>query len=112
MRLTGFLIGSLAGMAAAAYVARKRPGMFAWASSAAGQAVSGMSRGMTRKAMGAMMSRQFTNEASHAVPKHTGGSAGGGSGKDSWSQIEMLLNSDPSVKQQVDDIKAEAAKPH
>ncbi|WP_147306746.1 hypothetical protein [Paenibacillus taihuensis] len=116
MRLTGFLIGGLAGMVAAAYVARKRPGMFAWASSAAGSAISGMSRGMTRKAMGAMMSRKLAHasesmhEVSHAAPKSTGASAGGGSGN-AWGQIEMLLNADPSVKAQVDEIKADA-KPH
>ncbi|WP_308639113.1 hypothetical protein [Paenibacillus silvisoli] len=107
MRWTGFLIGSLAGMAAAAYVARRRPGMFAWATSAAGTAVNGM----TRRAMGAVISRKFgaRDAVQHAAPKRTDASAKGSG--DAWGQIELLLNSDPGVKEQVDQIKAEA-KPH
>lgn len=105
-------------MVAAAYVARKRPGMFAWASSAAGSAISDMSRGMTRKAMGAMMGRKLEHAShsmreasSHHAPKSAGASAGRGSGNN-WGQIEMLLNADPSVKAQVEEIKADATKPH
>ncbi|RAP76414.1 hypothetical protein [Paenibacillus montanisoli] len=106
MKWSGFLIGSLAGMAAAAYVAKRRPGMFAWASSAAGNAVNGM----TRRAMGAVISRKFDREAvHHAAPKRSGASAK--ESGDAWGQIEVLLNSDPGVKEQVDQIKAEA-KPH
>ncbi|SFS81979.1 hypothetical protein [Paenibacillus sp. BC26] len=106
MKLSGFLIGGLAGMAAAAYIAKKRPGMFAWASSAAGTAVNGM----TKRAMGAVISRKFGGDmVQHAAPKHSDASAKGSG--NAWGQIELLLNSDPGVKEQVDQIKAEA-KPH
>ncbi|QHT60509.1 hypothetical protein GXP70_11565 [Paenibacillus lycopersici] len=102
MKWSVFLLGGLAGAAAAAYVAKKRPGMFAWATSAAGHAVTGVSR----RAMGAMVNRRFGMETMHSAPKRSSVSA-----KESgaaWGQIEMLLNSDPGVKQQVDEIKAEA----
>lgn len=102
MKWSAFLLGGIAGMATAAYVAKKRPGMFAWATSAAGQAMTGVSR----RAMGAMVSRKFGHEMAQSAPKHSGGSAGGSGA--AWGQIEMLLNSDPDIKSQVDEIKAEA----
>ncbi|WP_219836506.1 hypothetical protein [Paenibacillus sp. R14(2021)] len=103
MKWSGFLIGALAGAATAAYMAKKRPGMFAWASSAAGNTMTGFSK----RAMGAMLSRKFGSDASHDVsPKHSSVSAK--ESGNAWGQIEMLLNSDPSVKDQVEDIKSEA----
>ena len=56
MKWTGFLLGSLVGMAGAAYVAKKSPGMFAWASSAAGE----MWTGMRGKAVNGVINRQFS----------------------------------------------------
>ncbi|QHW30214.1 hypothetical protein GZH47_04725 [Paenibacillus rhizovicinus] len=102
MKWSVFLLGGLAGVAAASYVARRRPGMFAWATSAAGQAMTGVSR----KAMGAMVNHKFGGEKMHSAPKQSSGSARESGG--AWGQIEMLLNSDPGVKQQVDEIRAEA----
>ncbi|MFC4808460.1 hypothetical protein [Paenibacillus sp. GCM10023250] len=101
MKWSAFLIGGLAGAAAAAYVAKKRPGMFAWATSAAGMAMSGVSR----RAMGAVVNRKF-GEARHASAKHTESSARDSAG--AWGQIEMMLSSDPSLKNQVDAIRSEA----
>ncbi|NBD22614.1 hypothetical protein [Paenibacillus glycinis] len=102
MKWSVFLLGGLAGAATAAYVAKKRPGMFAWATSAAGQAMTGVSR----KAMGAVVSRKFGGEMAHSSPKHSGVSARDSAG--AWGQIEMMLNNDPGVKEQVDEIKADA----
>ncbi|SFI56410.1 hypothetical protein SAMN02799624_01396 [Paenibacillus sp. UNC496MF] len=101
MKWSVFLLGGLAGAAAAAYVAKKRPGMFAWATSAAGMAMSGVSR----RAMGAVVSRKF-GEARHASAAHAEGAARDSAG--AWGQIEMMLNSDPGLKHQVDAIKSEA----
>ncbi|MBM7564457.1 hypothetical protein [Paenibacillus sacheonensis] len=102
MKWSVFLLGGLAGAAAASYMAKKRPGMFAWATSAAGQAMTSASR----KAMGAVVSRKFGGEMMSSSPKHSNAQAKDSS--NSWGQIELMLNSDPGLKRQVDEIKAEA----
>ncbi|MFC5650846.1 hypothetical protein ACFPYJ_17355 [Paenibacillus solisilvae] len=102
MKWSGFLIGGIAGMAAAAYVAKKRPGMFAWASSAAGEAWTGM-RG---RALNAVINRKFNHAAEKTVPKHSDLSKEHST--DAWGQITMLMNSDPEVKKEAEQIAAEA----
>ncbi|BBH21027.1 hypothetical protein Back11_23720 [Paenibacillus baekrokdamisoli] len=101
MKWTGFLIGSLAGVAAAVYVAKKRPGMFAWASSSAGEVWTGM-RG---KAFNAVINHKFDHETKEKTAKQTGSSKD--QSNDSWGQIEMLVNSDPSVKREAEQIVSE-----
>lgn len=102
MRWTGFLLGSLAGMAAAAYVAKKRPGMFAWASSAAGNVWTGMSG----KALNTVINRKFNHKVENAVQNQPESSKE--QSNDAWGQIAMIMNSDPEVKKEVEQITAEA----
>ncbi|MCM3627422.1 hypothetical protein M3194_08595 [Paenibacillus glycanilyticus] len=109
MRIGGFMLGAAAGLAAAVYVSRKRPGMAAWASSSLASACSSIG-----KSAASMMMKRGLNkavEASTIAPKHsddTAGKQGGG-----WEQVEQLINSDPGLKEQASQIMAESSfKPH
>lgn len=106
MRWTGFLLGSLAGAAAAAYIAKKRPGMFAWATAACAN----MASGLKGRTIEAVINTGAKNKSKHANPK-TDGSASGNSAA-AWGQIEMLMNSDPAVKKEAERITAENHKAH
>jgi hypothetical protein len=102
MRWTGFLVGGLVGAVAAAYVARTRPGMFAWASSAAGNAWSGMAG----RALDAAVNRKFgTATAAPGAPAASPAKSG-----EAWGQIQTIVNSDPAVKKEAQEIMAEAGK--
>ncbi|WP_284239800.1 hypothetical protein [Paenibacillus glycanilyticus] len=109
MRIGGFMLGAVAGLAAAVYVSRKRPGMAAWASSSLASACSSVGKSaasmMMRKGLGKAMT------ASSMAPKRsddTAGKQGGG-----WEQVEQLINSDPALKEQASQIMAESSsKPH
>jgi hypothetical protein len=101
MKWTGFLLGSLVGMAGAAYVAKKSPGMFAWASSAAGE----MWTGMRGKAVNGVINRQFS-QAKEAAPKPSESSKE--SSDEAWGQIAMIMNSDPNIKKEAEQIASEA----
>jgi hypothetical protein len=102
MRWTGFLLGGLAGAAAAVYMAKRRPGMFAWASTAAGE----VWEGWTSRAANAMVNRKFGNETMQAKPKNINGVVNNTG--EAWTQIQTLVNSDPNVKQEAEKIVAEA----
>ncbi|MBW7473478.1 hypothetical protein K0T92_01815 [Paenibacillus oenotherae] len=105
MRWTGFLLGSLAGMAAAAYVAKKRPGMFAWATAAC----TSMATGLKGRTIDAVISRKLGSKSSSASAS-TSAKEKGAAPEDSaaaWGQIEMLMNSDPTVKREAERIAAE-----
>ncbi|WP_274651675.1 hypothetical protein [Paenibacillus humicola] len=98
MRWSGFLVGGIVGIAAAAYMAKRRPGMFALASSAANEAWSGMKG----SAVGAVMNRKF-GDAAASAGHHAAHQSG-----EAWGQIEKLVNSDPAVKKQANEIMSEA----
>jgi hypothetical protein len=104
MRWTGFLVGSLFGVAAAAYVAKTRPGMFAWASSA-------MWSGMAGRAVEAAVNRKFGTAAQGAqMPGAPMPAASAGKSGEAWGQIQTMVNNDPAVKRETQEIMAEAAK--
>ncbi|MFB9325261.1 hypothetical protein ACFFSY_04920 [Paenibacillus aurantiacus] len=107
MRMTGFIIGTITGMAAAAYLSKKRPGMVAWAGAATGDIISSMKG----KAVSAVMNRKFGQAQSAAQPA-SANSAGTANSTESWGQIEMLVNSDPEVKRQAEEIASEAPTTH
>ncbi|MDQ0058223.1 hypothetical protein [Paenibacillus harenae] len=104
MRLSGFIVGGLVGAVATMYVSRKRPGTFAWATSAVSKAASNMMGNTVSK----VMNKGFMNEAAGAViPKHTDAAAG--KSEAAWEQIEAIVNSDPAIKKEADKIKAESS---
>ncbi|MGO4107444.1 hypothetical protein [Paenibacillus sp. YAF4_2] len=109
MRIGGFMLGAVAGIAAAVYVSRKRPGMAAWASSS----LAGACSSIGKSAASMMMKRgmKMTMSASSIAPKHSDDTAvkqGGG-----WEQVEHLINSEPGLKEQANEIMAESSsKPH
>lgn len=103
MRLRGLIVGGLLGAAATVYASRKRPGAFAWVSSAASDVCARMVGGTVSK----IMSRGMASEAAAAAPKPIDASAG--NSEDAWEQIEALVNSDPEVKREADKIKAESS---
>lgn len=106
MRMTGFIIGTITGMAAAAYLSKKRPGMVAWAGAATGDMISSVKG----KAISAVMNRKFGQ--SQSAQTGTANSAGASSSTESWGQIEMLVNSDPEVKRQAEEITSENQTTH
>ncbi|MCQ6558064.1 hypothetical protein [Paenibacillus mendelii] len=101
MKWSGFIIGGIAGMAAVAYMSKKRPGWVAWAGTAAGEAVSGMKG----RAINAVMKQKFGPETTVTAPKHS--SASRGRNSEAWGQIEMIMNSDPEVKREAEQIAAQ-----
>lgn len=103
MRLSGFIIGGLVGAAATMYVSRKRPGTFAWATSAVSNAASNM----MGKTVSNMMNNGYMQEASGFAPKHTDATAG--RSEAAWEQIEAIVNSDPAIKKEAEKIKAESS---
>ncbi|MFX3633515.1 MAG: hypothetical protein ACE3L7_24500 [Candidatus Pristimantibacillus sp.] len=103
MKLSGFLFGGAVGMVAALYVARKRPGTAAMASSA----ISSACATMGKKAMSMMMNGKWQAQAATSVPKHSNGTAK--SSKGDWSQIEGIINSDPELREQTNQILAESS---
>lgn len=109
MRIGGFMLGAAAGIAAAVYVSRKRPGMAAWASSSLASACSAIGKNAA-----SMMMRRGLNKAvtaSSMAPKHSDGTAAKQEG--GWEQVEKLINSDPGLKEQASQIMAESSiKPH
>ncbi|TYP77794.1 hypothetical protein [Paenibacillus methanolicus] len=106
MRMTGFIIGTITGMAAAAYLSKKRPGMVAWAGAATGDIISSVKG----KAIGAVMNRKFGQ--SQSVQPTSASSAGTANSAESWGQIEMLVNSDPELKRQAEEIASETPTTH
>lgn len=107
MKLSGFLFGGAVGMVAALYVARKRPGTAAMVSSAMSSACSSMGK----KAMSMMMNGKWQAQAAASVPKHSDGNAKRSTGD--WGLIEGLIQSDPELREQTNQILAESSsKPH
>lgn len=106
MRMSGFIIGGVLGMAAALYASRKRPGMAAWAVDATGEMMSSA----RKKLIGRVMERKFsswTKEAADAAPKRSAASAGNSAA--AWQQIGALIESDPEVKRETEAIMKSAA---
>ncbi|MFC4103757.1 hypothetical protein [Paenibacillus xanthanilyticus] len=106
MRMTGFIIGTITGMAAAAYLSRKRPGMVAWAGAATGDIISSVKG----KAVSAVMNRKFGQSGS--VQPTSVNSTGTANSAESWGQIEMIVNSDPELKRQAEEIASETPTTH
>lgn len=104
MKLSGLLLGGLIGAAATLYVSRKRPGAVAWVSSA----MSDMSSSIAGKAFQAMAGgAKWKAEAMKSAPKPSADTAAASAA--AWERIESFIQSDPSVKQEVEKIKAESS---
>lgn len=103
MKLSGMLVGGLLGAAATMYVARKRPGAFAWASSA----VSDACASIVGKTMDKVISANWKKEAAKAAPKYSDDNVK--SSAAALEQIEAFVESDPAVKREVDRIKSESS---
>ncbi|GGG57426.1 hypothetical protein [Paenibacillus radicis (ex Gao et al. 2016)] len=103
MRLRGFIVGGAIGAAAALYMARKRPGTAAWLSAT-------MSNGLSklgRKSFSIMMMNDWKTKAVVSAPKHTDGTAAKSEGN--WERIEAIINSDPKLKEQANQVMAESS---
>jgi len=102
MRWASFVMGSIAGMAAAAYISKKRPEWMAMAGSAAGM-MSGM-KGSSNKSM---KESGFSRNTSSSSPKRTEASAG--SSAEAWQQqVRGIIDSDPEVKKEVEEVLADS----
>lgn len=106
MKLSGFLFGGVVGMVAALYVARKRPGTAAMASNAISSACSTIGK----RAASMMMNGKWQAKTATSVSRHS--NAAGKGAKGDWAQIEGLINSDPKLKEQTNQILAESASRH
>ena len=103
MRLSGFILGGIVGMAAAAYMAQKRPGSLAWAGNATGQLVSGMKGRILETAL----TRKFGADAAPKEP-HKKSAGETAKSEESWETIEHLLSSDPEAKAAANEIIADS----
>lgn len=103
MRLRGLLLGGIIGAAATVYVSRRKPGLVAWAASAASDVCSTVAR----KSVSKIMSKGMNMGASTLTPKPSDDTAG--KSEAAWAQIESIVNSDPALKQEADKIKAESS---
>ncbi|GKU79572.1 hypothetical protein [Paenibacillus sp. L3-i20] len=103
MKLSGLLFGGLIGAAATIYISKKRPGVFAFASSA----MTDLCSNLVNKSVTKMMRSDWKDEVTTVVPKSTDDTAK--KSAVAWEQIELLLQSDPALKQEVDKIKAESS---
>ncbi|MEK3881484.1 hypothetical protein [Paenibacillus sp. PL2-23] len=101
MKWTGLMVGGIVGAAATLYFSRKRPGAVAWAASAMSD--------MAGKSMAKMLhaSSGWKQEAAEQAPKQSDDTAV--SSAAAWEQIEAFVENDPSVKREVDKIKAESS---
>ncbi|MWC28436.1 hypothetical protein [Paenibacillus sp. MMS18-CY102] len=105
MKMSGFIVGGLLGMAAAMYAARKRPGLAAWAVDAAGDMMSSAKNKMVSKVVERKMAK-WSKEAAHAAPKPSAASAGNTA--EAWKQLGALVESDPELKRETEAIMASA----
>lgn len=104
MRISGFLVGGLVGIAAAAYLSRRSPGSLAWAARTTDGLVSSLKLMMIEKAL----DRKFGAEPKQA-DKQAAPRTSTDSDKSSWKTIESMVNADPQLKQTADQIIAEAS---
>ncbi|EFM09804.1 conserved hypothetical protein [Paenibacillus curdlanolyticus YK9] len=105
MKMSGFIVGGLLGMAAAMYAARKRPGLAAWAVDAAGDMMSSAKNRMISKVVERKMTK-WSKGAAHAAPKPSAASAD--STAEAWKQLGALVESDPELKRETEAIMASA----
>ncbi|MDQ6418264.1 hypothetical protein RB620_02320 [Paenibacillus sp. LHD-117] len=104
MRISGLLFGGLLGAAATLYVSRKKPGAVVWAS----HAMSDVCASVAGKAFSMMRGgSQWKAEAMKSAPKSSDDTAAVSAA--AWERIESFIQSDPSVKREVDKIKAESS---
>jgi|GEM_PF-432952 len=101
MRMSGFVIGGLLGMAAALYASRKRPGMAAWAVDATGEMMSSVRKKLIGRAVERKLS-SWSKEAADAAPKQSAASEGNSAA--AWQQIGALIESDPEAKRETEAI--------
>lgn len=104
MKLSGLLFGGIIGAAATIYVARKKPATVAWAAGAMSELCSNMTRKSVAKFMNAANGKK---EAVGLAPKPSDDTAG--KSEAAWEQIEAILEKDPSLKREVNKIKAESS---
>lgn len=104
MKLSGLMLGGLVGAAATLYVSRKRPDMAARASGA----VADLCASAAGKAFTMVAGRARAKaEAAASAPKPSADTAATSAA--AWERIESFIQSDPSVKREVDKIKAETS---
>jgi len=99
MRMTGFILGGICGIAAAVYVARKRPAVMSW---------------MGGRVLDTALNKKFgqagqTGKQAQAGNQGGGKAASGGNDKKAWQTIENLLQTDPKAKRETADIMASSA---
>lgn len=85
------------GAAATLYLSRKRPGAVAWASAA----MSSFCSSMVKKAVNGVLAKKGAKELT--VMTATSGAAAKPSAE-TWSQVESIVESDPAVKREVEDM--------
>jgi len=103
MRWASFVMGSIAGMAAAAYISKKRPEWMAMA----GTAAVGMMPGMKGTSKQSTKESGFSRHTSSSSPKRTEASAG--SSAEAWQQqVRGIIDSDPEVKKEVEEVLADS----
>ncbi|RJE90012.1 hypothetical protein D3P07_07285 [Paenibacillus sp. 1011MAR3C5] len=104
MKLSGLLFGGIIGAAATMYVAKKKPATVAWAAGA----MSDMCSGIVRKSVAKMVNADWKKEAAAGLsPKPSDDTAGKSAA--AWEQIEAIVETDPSLKREVNKIKAESS---
>lgn len=100
MRMSGIMLGGIIGAAATLYLTRKRPGAIAWASSAMSDIAS--------KSVTKVMNGDWKKEAAKALaPKQSENTAAKSAA--AWEQINAIVDSDPTLKREVNKIKAESS---
>lgn len=103
MRISGFLVGGIVGIAAAAYMTRKNPGSLAWAARTTDGLVTGVKHMMIEKALDRKFGADTRETKKQAGAQQTTGDSS------SWNTIESIVNADPNVKRQAEAIMAEAS---
>jgi len=99
MRWASFVMGSIAGMAAAAYISKKRPEWMAMAG--------GMMPSMKGSSNKSMKESGFSRNMSTSSPKKTEASAGNSA--EAWEQqVKGIIDSDPKVKREVEEVLADS----
>jgi len=106
MKMSGFIIGGLLGMAAAMYASRKRPGMTAWAVDAAGEVMSSARSRLFGKVMERKLNH-WSKEAAHEAPKPSAASVHNSA--EAWQQIGALVEGDPELKRETEAILQSAS---
>lgn len=103
MRLSAIVLGGIIGAAATLYVSRKRPGAVAWAANA----MSNVCESVAQRSVSMLMNMDWKKEETKLSSKPKDEAAGASSA--AWDQIEAFVKSDPELKREINQIKAESS---